>query len=148
MQTFWHCKHLDRLCPFHFTRCFGYQRAFLSMGAAFVECRPKMPKNEHISRVFGLLLMQFCLFSLTFITLDKTWIQHYTPETKQKPKQWGRSTWKCAEKSENSYVCWKSHSNVFSGLILHGAHRHRLPEKRQDHRWTVLHFTTGPIEEC
>ncbi|KYN01329.1 hypothetical protein ALC62_07948 [Cyphomyrmex costatus] len=52
-------------------------------------------------------------FFRRYVTVDETWIHHYTPETKQQSKQWISSG---PEESQIGSIGWEGHSYHFLGF--------------------------------
>jgi len=49
---------------------------------------PEKHSNPHLSSMFGSFQKNNMDFKLWFITVDKTWTHHCTPERKEQSKQW------------------------------------------------------------
>jgi len=57
-------------------------------------------------------------FLLRLVTMDKTWLYHYDPETKQQSMEWQHSG-SPHPKSLNAKICWKSSRLNFLGSRWH-----------------------------
>ena len=55
-------------------------------------------------------------FLCRFVTMDKTWIHHYTPESRERLKQWVKPG-EFIKASDNATIGWESY-----GLCLFGMH--------------------------
>ena len=68
------------------------------------------------------LLVQFrrnkSEFWRRLITVDETWIHHYTPETKIKFKQWTAKGEPAPKKSKNCFFGWESDGHCFFGIVM------------------------------
>lgn len=133
MRVCWGDQHLNRLCPLHFTQCFGYEKAFYLMGAKFVNSRLKMHVNDRFSRV-----------SSTFHNSRWNTDSPLYARGEVTVRTVGGN--RCTKESKNYSICRKSHGCNFLGFLRYGAYR--LPRKWQDHRQGVLRFITRQIEGC
>uniref|UniRef100_A0A170W7J5 Mariner transposase n=1 Tax=Triatoma infestans TaxID=30076 RepID=A0A170W7J5_TRIIF len=48
-------------------------------------------------------------FPRRFVSMDETWVHHFTHESKQQFKQVGRSQWFCTEESKNNCIGQKGY---------------------------------------
>lgn len=55
---------------------------------AFAHVRPKMCSNEHFHALLTLFRRNKSEFWCRLITVDESWIRHYTLEIKIQSKQW------------------------------------------------------------
>jgi histone-lysine N-methyltransferase SETMAR len=54
-------------------------------------------------------------FLRRFVTVDETWIHHYTPETKQQSKQWTARGLTSSEEGESSFIGRKGYGDSILG---------------------------------
>jgi histone-lysine N-methyltransferase SETMAR len=68
--------------------------------ARWVQCLERFNKNKTD-------------FMLQFITMDETWIHHYTPESKQQSKQWTKAGCSAPKKTRSVLSAGKVMASVF-----------------------------------
>jgi len=67
-------------------------------------------------------------FLRRFVTVDETWIHHYTPETKEQSKQWTKSSESAPKKAKTvpsagkiiATVFWDSRGIIFTNYLEKG----------------------------
>jgi len=79
-----------------------------------------------------------------FVTMDETWIHHYTSETKQQSKQWTAQQIGF-EKDEMRSIRWKKWWRQFFWDMKRILLIEYL-EKGKNHYWRILCITFGPIK--
>ena len=92
----------------HIKSTFNHEKAVRALGAAFAHGRTKTCSNEHFQR----LLAQFWR---RLITVDETWIHHYTPETKIQSKQRTAKGEPARKKAKTVFSAGKVMATVFWG---------------------------------
>ena len=91
------------------------------MGAEIVDCRPKTHAQGHLMQCLPMFNCNPQDFLHRFMTVDKTWIHHYTPESKQQSKQWTASGESALKKAKTVLSAGKVMATVFwnsQGIIL------------------------------
>ncbi|UYV62348.1 hypothetical protein LAZ67_2000218 [Cordylochernes scorpioides] len=63
-------------------------KALRKVGAEFAEYRSKANCKRHSQQCLDPLKKDPTDFVRRFVTMDETWVHHYTPETKQQSNQW------------------------------------------------------------
>ena len=82
-------------------------------------------------------------FLRRYITVDKTWIHHYTLETKKQSKQWVWR-WMGSGEGEDGEIGRQGDGHGFLGCTRN--HLHRLLGKRTNDNWSVLCVVIAPVE--
>lgn len=53
-----------------------------------------------------------------FISMDETWLDHFTPETTEQSKQWTEGKNKAEKRSKDNYICWQGYGASFFWMFL------------------------------
>lgn len=72
-----------------------------------------MKSNDHFKALFGKIEVLFERFLRRFITVNETWIHHYTPEIKEQPKQWISPDERAPKKAKTVPSARKGQSKCF-----------------------------------
>ena len=64
-------------------------------------------------------------FFRQFVTMDETWIHHYTPESREESKQWVKPGESALKRSQTQQSAGKIMTSVFLGYTW--SNLHRLP---------------------
>ena len=74
-------QHVKRTCLSHIKSTFRHEKAVRALGAAFAHGRPKTCSNEHSNALLAQFWRNKSELWPRLITVDETWIHHYTSET-------------------------------------------------------------------
>jgi len=103
--------------------------------------RNKNVKGANRLRNFGFFTCVQYDFLLRLVTMDKTWLYHYDPETKQQSMEWRHSGWPRPKNSK----CKNSRSRLdFLGSRRHPSHW--LSSKGPNYQRRALFISAGAIE--
>ena len=108
-------------------------------------CLQKIDQKRRVrdSKFFGPFNRNPSDFLRRLVTIDETWIQHYTPESKnQEKKRVGPGG--TAPKRADTKIGWKCYGFCFLGFQYHIVHR--LFRKRKNNQERLLLCIIGPIE--
>lgn len=83
-------------------------------------------------------------FFRRFVTVDETWIHHYTPETKQQSKQWTFPDESAPKKAKTVPSAGKVMATVFLGFAR--CDTHRLFADGKNYHGTILQRFIGSIQ--
>jgi hypothetical protein len=81
-------RHFKRTCRIYLAGRIGYEKALCKMGAAFAHADKKRTHVKISQQYLERFNKNKTDFVYQFITMDETWIHHYTPESKQQSEQW------------------------------------------------------------
>uniref|UniRef100_T1HM88 Tc1-like transposase DDE domain-containing protein n=1 Tax=Rhodnius prolixus TaxID=13249 RepID=T1HM88_RHOPR len=84
-------------------------------------------------------------FKRRFVTVDETWIHHYTPETKEQSKQWVTKGESAPKKGEDRSFGRKDYGNCLLGFARNNPHR--LSGKGLNYYRCILFIVIGPFEK-
>ena len=107
-----------------------HEKALYKIGAVIAHNRSKMHSCDHFGANFGLPYINRNPkeFVLQFVTMDETWIHHYTPKSREGSKQWvepGESAPKRpkAQQSTGQVMAsdfWDAHGVIFIDYFEEG----------------------------
>ena len=85
-ESAWNCwdyRHFKRMCRIYFAWKIGYKKALRKMGAALAHSRSKHTRMKISEQCLECFNKNKTDFVCRFITMDETWIHHYTCKSKQ-----------------------------------------------------------------
>jgi len=82
------------------------------MGATLAHSRSKTHSHENLS-AWSVLTKIKLILCVNLITMDETWIHHYTPESKQQSKQWTEAGCSAPKKTRSVPSAGKVMASVF-----------------------------------
>jgi hypothetical protein len=91
------------------------------MGAVLAHSRSKTHSHEISEQCLERFNKKKIDFVCRFITMDETWIHHYTPESKQQSKQWAEAGCSAPKKIRSVPSAGKFMASVFwdaEGIFL------------------------------
>ena len=136
----WHCRHLN--WTRNYTKNLAWESYRRDGCRVCSQCRQKrnrMTTSEHCLDMFKPNPKEFLR---RFVTVDETWIHHYTPEMKDhQTVDYTRRT--CSKEGENGSIGRKGHGLRFLAFARH--HLHRLFGEGKVNHGAVLCWFIGPI---
>ena len=75
--------HLDYACGQYFAYTFVHEEALCKMDAAIAHNRPKTHSCDHFGAKFDLFKPHSKIAFALILMMDKAWIHHYNPESRE-----------------------------------------------------------------
>ena len=101
--------------------------------------------TSHLSNFWNFFsVIQIISCQARMVTMDKTWLYHYDPETKLQSMEWWHSGSPCPKKITSAKIRWKSSHLDFLGLRWHSPHW--LSSKGSNYQCRVLFIFAGATE--
>ena len=112
-------EDIKRQCIHHFAWTFVNEKAMFKVGATFAHSQLKTMRqwSEHCLQLFQRNKKEF---SHKYVTMDETWIHHFTPESNQQSGEWTAAGENHPVGKALAYVFWDVQGILFIDYLEKG----------------------------
>ena len=99
-------------CIQHFARTFVNNKVAFKVGAAFAHSRSKTTMHQQFRALFATMQCNK-EFLCKYVTMDETWIPHFTPELNRQSAEWTPAGKSCPNQPKTQTLTGKVLASIF-----------------------------------